>query len=82
MDNLQILAQSVIQWGALTLLFLVIALTSVGCNEHRFTPLAEIEVYPDVIDYEVQRTDQYKLHFLSLRPGDYLGHPGIVAIDQ
>ena len=37
--------------------FCLFGLLAAGCNDHRFTPLAEIEVYPDVIEYEVQRAD-------------------------
>ncbi|RJO68519.1 MAG: hypothetical protein C4523_07610 [Myxococcales bacterium] len=40
------------------------ALMLSGCNDHRFTPVASIEVYPDVINYEIQRKDQLREQIL------------------
>jgi len=33
---------------------------ALSCSEHRFTPVADVEVYPAVVEYEVQNAAEYE----------------------
>ncbi len=59
--------RSMLPW--LLMLLIISAVWLINCNDHRFTPLADIEVYPDVIDYEVQRTSQLTEEILITNKG-------------
>jgi len=36
-----------------------IVVAALSCSEHRFTPVADVEVYPAVLEYEVQNAAEY-----------------------
>ena len=39
---------------------IAVVLMALNCSDHRFTPIAEVNIYPNVVDYDLQRSAQYE----------------------